>query len=268
MTRISIHSKSKHGVYFIKCLINKKLYIGSGKNRNRLMNHFSKLRRNTHENKYLQRAFNLYGENKFRAGSLLYCAPKEMRKLEKKYILSLKTLCTENGFNMTSNTECAWLTYEQKEETKLKKQKINIDRCGAEFAIVNPNGDLIEIKGKIKFVKENNLGRKELQKLLKGEYSQIKGWRLPSSETIGVKFNPIEYAKKIKINKQKLRCKIYYFYDTEQCKNIEVTNLRDFCKENGLKRSSMLYLLKAKHNRYDKYCKPILTADGFELQPA
>jgi group I intron endonuclease len=54
------------GIYGIKCLANNKFYIGQTFCfYNRLQQHLSRLRGNDHENKYLQRAWNKYGEASF-----------------------------------------------------------------------------------------------------------------------------------------------------------------------------------------------------------
>ena len=54
------------GIYKIVNLENNKVYIGSAKNLNeRCDRHFSDLNKNTHRNKHLQRAFNLYGKSVF-----------------------------------------------------------------------------------------------------------------------------------------------------------------------------------------------------------
>jgi group I intron endonuclease len=55
------------GVYCIKNIINNNLYIGSSKNlKLRYFNHKTKLKNNKHENKHLQNAWNLYGEQNFK----------------------------------------------------------------------------------------------------------------------------------------------------------------------------------------------------------
>ena len=54
------------GIYAIINKVNNKIYIGSSKNiYNRKAQHYSELRGNYHENKFLQRSWNKYGENNF-----------------------------------------------------------------------------------------------------------------------------------------------------------------------------------------------------------
>lgn len=54
------------GVYIITCLINEKYYIGYSNNiQQRLKDHLKTLRRNIHDNIYLQNSWNKYGEENF-----------------------------------------------------------------------------------------------------------------------------------------------------------------------------------------------------------
>lgn len=57
----------KPGVYIIENLITNKIYIGSSTMKviKRIYHHINMLRANKHKNKYLQNAFNKYGENSF-----------------------------------------------------------------------------------------------------------------------------------------------------------------------------------------------------------
>jgi group I intron endonuclease len=54
------------GIYVIRNLVNGKVYVGSSVNiKHRRENHFSSLRRGSHINKHLQRAYNHYGPDAF-----------------------------------------------------------------------------------------------------------------------------------------------------------------------------------------------------------
>jgi len=66
---------NKKGVYAIVNTITKKVYIGSTNKsfKNRLMFHINGLKKNSHENKYLQNAYNKYGADKFYFRIMLVC---------------------------------------------------------------------------------------------------------------------------------------------------------------------------------------------------
>lgn len=71
------------GVYCIINIINRKKYAGSSINiKNRWQQHKNKLRRGRHENLYLQREFNKYGEDAFDFRVLIYTKPEEALPLE------------------------------------------------------------------------------------------------------------------------------------------------------------------------------------------
>src|SRR5215216_6770850 len=54
------------GIYQIRCIPTGKIYVGSAVNlRKRQRDHINSLRRGNHENTYLQRAWNKYGEANF-----------------------------------------------------------------------------------------------------------------------------------------------------------------------------------------------------------
>lgn len=92
----------KCGIYKITNIKNNKSYIGYSKNISRRWRyHLSNLRRSIHSNKYLQRAWNKYGESSFCFEILKECKEKDLERLEKYYISFYETL-TPNGYNLSS----------------------------------------------------------------------------------------------------------------------------------------------------------------------
>jgi len=82
------------GVYTITNITNGKYYVGSSNNiKRRWRHHKDTLRRGAHPNKYLQRAFNKYGENNF-----LF----EVIDLTEEYILKEQEMLDQN-FEATYN---------------------------------------------------------------------------------------------------------------------------------------------------------------------
>lgn len=79
------------GIYKIVNVINNKFYIGSSKNLNkRFKIHLSELKNNRHNNFYLQKSFNKYGENNFKFEIIENCSKEILLKREQYYIDTLK----------------------------------------------------------------------------------------------------------------------------------------------------------------------------------
>lgn len=86
-TRISSKIK-KPAVYFIKCIENNMLYIGSCLNApKRVAWHKSQLRADKHDAKSMQGDFNLYGENSFLFGIIKYFSEYKIAKLEESKLI-------------------------------------------------------------------------------------------------------------------------------------------------------------------------------------
>lgn len=79
--------QEKPGIYFIKNLINNKVYIGQSKNiYRRAIYHRHELNNNKHSNSHLQYSYNKYGSNNFLFGVIEYCNIDLLTEKEKYYI--------------------------------------------------------------------------------------------------------------------------------------------------------------------------------------
>lgn len=75
------------GIYKITNVINNKIYIGSSNNVYKRKNeHFSSLKANTHCNKHLQRAYNIYGKDNFKFEIIETCKENDLLIIEQKYL--------------------------------------------------------------------------------------------------------------------------------------------------------------------------------------
>ena len=92
----------KTGVYAITNSVNGKRYIGSAalSFSSRWAKHRHRLRKGTHENKYLQAAWNKYGEDSFLFEVLVRCDPVECISKEQEQIESYDTLNEASGYNL------------------------------------------------------------------------------------------------------------------------------------------------------------------------
>lgn len=78
------------GIYQIKNIVNNKIYIGSTKNfKKRYHEHSHLLRKGIHQNRYLQNAYNKYGEDNFIIELIEICKEDELKIREQYYIDSL-----------------------------------------------------------------------------------------------------------------------------------------------------------------------------------
>lgn len=92
------------GIYKIKNLRTNKIYIGSSvKLKNRIRKHFYELKNHTHNNQYLQRTYDAYGEDSFNVEILEQfniIDYQTLLNLEKEYIIKYNTLDQKIGYNL------------------------------------------------------------------------------------------------------------------------------------------------------------------------
>lgn len=82
-----IQLKEKCGIYQIRNIVNNHIYVGSSKNLFlRYKSHFGDLKRNKHENPYLQYAYNKHGKDSFVFEILEYCEQENRFKNEQYWI--------------------------------------------------------------------------------------------------------------------------------------------------------------------------------------
>lgn len=91
------------GIYCIENLINHKKYIGQSVNiEARWRYHKSELKRNIHENDYLQNAWNKYGKDNFKFYILEECEVDIINERERHYIVLYDTTNRSCGYNLES----------------------------------------------------------------------------------------------------------------------------------------------------------------------
>lgn len=112
----------KMGIYQIKNLANNDIYIGSSINiGSRFIAHKSLLKRNKHENSYLQNAYNKYSEWNFEYTILEIVSNKAILLDREQYWLD-KTKCYINGYNIMMKAE-NMLGFCHSNESKIKMSK-------------------------------------------------------------------------------------------------------------------------------------------------
>lgn len=89
------------GIYVIKNLKDNKVYIGQSRDvERRIYDHKRCLKKKTHYNKYLQRAYDKHGENNFEFSVLCYCEPSELDEKEKCFISEYQSTNPLYGYNL------------------------------------------------------------------------------------------------------------------------------------------------------------------------
>lgn len=159
----------KSGIYTITNLVNGKVYVGYSKNlESRKAKHFYELRSQTHDNEYLQRAWNKYGEENFRYEILIEC-PIDLLASEEHYWCNLlDSHNRDRGYNLKP-------THPEKlsacsEETKAKLSIANTGKKRTE-----------ETKRKLSLIaKERGMTEEHKKKLAesrKGVKISEEGWK-------------------------------------------------------------------------------------------
>lgn len=111
----------KSGIYCIENLTTNKKYIGQSKNiDDRWCKHKNELNNGVHDNDYLQKAWNKYGENDFSFYILELCAYEELDNKEIYYIDLYDTLNRNHGYNLKSGGQNGGSTLSDYSRQKLK----------------------------------------------------------------------------------------------------------------------------------------------------
>lgn len=141
------------GIYVIKNTLNEHCYIGSTRMlTKRRSKHWFLLQRGIHHSKYLQRAYNKYGEYSFRFSVILFCEPFELLRYEQALIDWTKpeyNICQVAGsrLGVPQSEECNRinrLTHTGIKHSEETKRKISLALLG------KPKSDIA--------VKNNSLG--------------------------------------------------------------------------------------------------------------
>jgi group I intron endonuclease len=139
------------GIYQIRNLVNGKVYVGSAVNiERRLYRHKYQLHNNKHDNEYLQRSWNKYGENIFAFEVLEFVKDAEVLLEREQYWLDLfKSYVRENGYNICPKAGNSSGTRHSEETKRLIGQR-------------SKERNAVEVMNKT--LKRNNIQRKPRKK--------------------------------------------------------------------------------------------------------
>lgn len=175
-------------IYSILNKANGKIYVGQT-NRPasiRRTEHFSELRTQKHDNPYLQRSWNKYGEDSFEFNVLEHCPDEKLGENEDWWISYFDSMNRDKGYNLQSGGVVGYTRSEEfgkmisdrlkgvprSEETKLKISKSNSGENNPFF------GESHSIETKLKLSKlRNNTGYYRVTKERKDDVKQGFIWR-------------------------------------------------------------------------------------------
>jgi group I intron endonuclease len=221
-SKLSLSPKDKIGIYAIRGKYNNKHYVGQTSGykgfRARWNSHINKLRKNKHDNKYLQNSFNKHSENDFEFIILEICdANDDLYAKEGVWINKLKSMVHQNGWNI------------EEIDTNGKRSARYYKRYVKEFEVISPTGEIIKCKNVTKFARENNLNEGNFKRLLNGKIMSCKGF---------ISLHP-KAQSKIKSKK------VYKLIGPDQ-KEYIFSNMSEFCRKNNLNISMISCIIKYK----------------------
>lgn len=161
-------SSKTPGIYFIECLSTGKWYIGQAKNlRNRWVGHRMKLRKGNHNNAYLQRSFDKYGEEDFYFGVLEFCSKEDLAEREIFWINEKQTMHFQGGYNLLVAGEA----YLPNRVPSFSNNSL------VKFEFLAPNGEIVSGVNLHDFGRKHGLDPAALGRVLSGKSKSCGGFR-------------------------------------------------------------------------------------------
>jgi group I intron endonuclease len=172
--------KSKYIVYAICALVLLQAYVGSTINAQRRWKkeHLSRLRRNKHENKALQEAYNQYGEESVQFMPLETVHSIDLLpEREKHWIRELKKIgaALNDRVSGTPGMRGRKLSAKTRRRQSLAKRGHSHNR--KEYEFLSANGTVHKVHGLKEFSRANKLSMSGLSRVASGKQKTCKGWR-------------------------------------------------------------------------------------------
>lgn len=203
------------GIYKIICLPTGKIYVGSSVDiRARGLQHFNDLRKGEHHSKYLQKAWDKHGADAFEISVLELVDPSRLIEVEQRWINSTRCAERKHGYNV-------YPIVGSPGNVLAKTWEGFFDPAGNEVAIHNLH----------EFCRERGLSVSAMVALSRSDHKlkQHKGWTHKSSP------RKRDYVKTWQ-----------GFIDPAGNEVAPITNLKEFCRQNGLDATHMIAVLKGR----------------------
>lgn len=205
----SITSLQVSGIYQIQCTPTGKVYIGSAVSVSaRWQQHRKRLRNGNHHNRYIQSAWDRYGEANFQISVLELVNRSDLLAAEQSWIDKTRCTTREFGFNLYAIAGSPGDRFVQVWE-----------------GFIDPDGNEVTITNLFDFCRQAGLDFPSMHRLAKGKskLKSYKGWTHKNS------IRQREYVKTY-----------HGFIDPDGNEIGPVTNLAAFCRVHGLEKSHMV----------------------------
>jgi group I intron endonuclease len=209
-------------VYEIRNIVNDKRYVGqsSQKDQQRLWEHKTYLKKGTHQNRHLQRAWNKYGEENFLISILDECSSlDELNRLETHYVNLHKTLDRTFGYNIRGPGDNKFM---------LKETRHRISQAKLGVSVHTPES--------IEKIRQSSKNRIHSQESREKRSQKLKGYKW-SQEICDAR-------------SKNFRKEPYPILVSPDGHRYDVVNLTRFAKEHGLVQQSLSNLVNKHLTQY------------------
>lgn len=181
-----------YGVYRIRNLVNDKSYVGSGDLQARLWSHAYNLDRKTHFNKYLQRAWDKYGKDKFEFSVVKICRKEDCIKHEIEWMNKLDV--ANHGYNILLPSKgMPSKRWSKAEKDKKKKPHTKKKKAATKHQVYYFRGRSRTTK---RWAEEFNINHSTLLDRLSKGYSIYEALFIPFEKGNPLRLNRLDYRGK------------------------------------------------------------------------
>ncbi len=217
-----------NGIYKITNQKTGRFYIGRSEGKNgfylRWGDHRRKLRKNTHENPYLQNSYDKHGESYFTFEILEIKDYGELlTRLESDYIVNLEAMHFQKGYNIKNENSATEFPKTIRENHPLSR----------EFELLDPDGNLIKGKNLTRFCEELGIDRGGVNSVLRGSRPSYKGFKSTNPE-----FHQVEREYRLLSPEKEL---------------IIFNNQEEFAKQIGVHPNSVSAVLQGRYSNLKGY---------------
>ena len=228
------------GIYQILCIPTGKVYIGSAINiRKRWQDHASGLRAQRHHSRYLQRAWNKYGETAFEFTIIEHVSAAFLIEREQHWLDTLQSYKRNNGFNSYSIAGSP-LGYTMSDESRQRISESHRGLKMPEFSIEHRS----RLSEKAKLRMQDPEARAAVSRVHKGKKLSAEHSAIISAVRGDMNRTPKHIAKVVETHA------LDYIVMEPSGAVHSVHNLTQFCLLHNLSRSAMCAVAKGKRTHH------------------